>query len=166
MGHTQGACRLHLALRNRLQARTQNLTDVSSRNHTQGQGHRNQIIHEADLERQGNTVTEREENQQRRDAAEKLHVQGCNPTVGGDRGNTHERQQQTAGEAHDEAQGGVQQGVLQCHGDDVGELLSRNVQVEYLLAEGLPVSQKNGCQSDNCQKGVLCVAEELLLLTG
>ena len=68
--------------------------------------------------------------------------------------------------AHNEAQSGVQQSVLQRHGDDVGELLSRNVQVEYLLAEGLPVSQKNGCQSDNCQKGVLCVAEELLLLTG
>ena len=51
-------------------------------------------------------------------------------------------------------------------GDDVGELLRRNVQVEYLLAEGLPVSQKNGCQGDNCQKGVLCVAEELLLLAG
>ena len=149
MGHTQGTCRLHLALRNRLQTRTQNLTNVSCRNHTQGQGHRNQVIHEADLERQGNTVTEGEEDQQRRDTAEKLHVQGRNPTVGGDGRNTHERQQQTAGEAHDKAQGGVQQGVLQCHGDDVGELLSRNIKVEYLLAEGLPVSQQNGRQGDN-----------------
>ena len=93
MGHTQGACRLHLTLRDRLQTRTQNLTNVSCRNHTQGQGHRNQVIHEADLERQGNAVTEREEDQQCRDTAEKLHVQGRNPAVGGDGRNTHERQQ-------------------------------------------------------------------------
>ena len=34
-----------------------------------------------------------------------------------------------------------------------GNCLAATFRLNTLLAEGLPISQKNGCQGDNCQKG-------------
>ena len=96
MGHAQRPGCLILAFRHRLKTGPQHLANVCGRDHAQRKRNRDEVIHKPDFKRQGNAVTEREEDQQGGNTPEDLDVQGGEPPVGCDGRDTHERQQQPA----------------------------------------------------------------------
>jgi hypothetical protein len=167
MREAQRTGRLHLPLGHGLDARADRLRHVRGRDETERE--RDLPVRAAgDLrpgERQRHGDAHEDEDQQGGQPAEDLDVDAGQPAVRADRGEPHQRDDHTEGEAEDETGHRVEDGVLQRQRDDVREHPLGQVDLGELVLQLLPVGRDAEGDQGGDEHRVLDAARHGPLLT-